>query len=283
MKLRSSLIVFLLAAAAVPAVAQRPTTDQAMQMLQSNPALLDQLRQKILSSGLTPDQVRARLKAEGYPDNLLDAYLPGGTGVPDSVTTTGNVFSALAQLGIADTTDLQLLRCGIDPDTLVVDTSGVAGLTDTASLRRRRAFLLSSARAKCLSEQDTSQRSRAEVDSGFVIFGLDFFRRVTSQFDPNLAGPVDPNYRVGPGDKLVLVLTGDVEQSYSLDVTREGFIIIPQVGQVWVNNLTLADLENVLYTRLGRVYSGVRRRCGRHYTLLHHAVATKKQSDFRDG
>ena len=39
----------------------------------SIPALLQQLRQRILTSGLTPDQVRARLKAEGYPETLLDA------------------------------------------------------------------------------------------------------------------------------------------------------------------------------------------------------------------
>ena len=53
-----------------------------------------------------------------------------------------------------------------------------------------------------------------------------------------------------------------MEQSYTLDVTREGFIVIPQVGQIWVNNLTLGELENVLYSRLGRVYSGVRRGAG---------------------
>jgi len=54
-------------------------------------------------------------------------------------------------------------------------------------------------------------------------------------------------------------LSSHVEQAYTLDVTREGFIVIPQVGQLWVNNLTLAELNDVLYTRLGRVYSGVRR------------------------
>src|SRR6185503_8835976 len=61
----------------------------------------------------------------------------------------------------------------------------------------------------------------------------------------------DANYRINPGDRLVLVLTGDVEGSYTLPVTREGFIVIPQVGQVWVNNLTMGEVENVLYPRLG--------------------------------
>ncbi len=91
------------------------------------------------------------------------------------------------------------------------------------------------------------------------VFGVDVFRRTTTQFLPLLSGPVPPDYRLGPGDNLVLILTGDVELTYSLPITREGFILIPQVGQVHVANLTLEQLRDVLYTRLGRVYSGVRR------------------------
>ncbi|MGH7519839.1 MAG: polysaccharide biosynthesis/export family protein, partial [Gemmatimonadales bacterium] len=91
------------------------------------------------------------------------------------------------------------------------------------------------------------------------VFGVDVFQRTTTQFLPLLAGPVPADYKLGPGDNLVLILTGDVELSYSLPVTREGFILIPQVGQVHVANLTLDQLRDVLYTRLGRVYSGVRR------------------------
>jgi protein involved in polysaccharide export with SLBB domain len=91
------------------------------------------------------------------------------------------------------------------------------------------------------------------------VFGVDVFQRTTTQFLPLLAGPVPSDYKLGPGDNLVLIITGDVELAYSLPVTREGFLVIPQVGQVYVANLTLDQLRNLLYTRLGRVYSGVRR------------------------
>jgi protein involved in polysaccharide export with SLBB domain len=91
------------------------------------------------------------------------------------------------------------------------------------------------------------------------VFGVDVFQRTTTQFLPLLAGPVPADYKLGPGDNLVLILTGDVELTYSLPVTREGFVLIPQVGQVHVANLTLDQLRDVLFTRLGRVYSGVRR------------------------
>ena len=264
LKLGSLLVAGSLLSLSAAVSAQQPTAQQAQQMLQNNPALLQQLRQKMMSSGLTPDQVRARLRAEGYPENLLDAYLPGAADGVDSTALSADVFSALTQLGIADTVEVDLLRCGVDADTISVrDTLPSGVLLDTAQrsrllLDRRRA-----AQQRCLAQEDSLVRglnkSRVDVDSGYVIFGLDFFRNRSSQFNPNLSGPVDANYRIGPGDRLVLVLTGDVEQSYTLDVTREGFIIVPQVGQIFVNQLTMAELENVLYSRLGRVYSGVRR------------------------
>src|SRR5207302_1415872 len=111
------------------------------------------------------------------------------------------------------------------------------------------------------------------VDTGFIrvrggsvprsrVFGVDAFRRTTTQFLPLLSGPVPPDYKLGAGDVLVLILTGDVELAYTLQVTREGFMLIPQVGQVFVSNLTLDQLRDVLFARLGRVYSGVKRGAG---------------------
>src|SRR5205823_7100989 len=146
------------------------------------------------------------------------------------------------------------LRCDIESEAVATDTLP----SNTPETLNRRAN-----RLRCLAQEDSVirglKRSKADIDSGFVIFGLDFFRERTTQFNPNQAGPVDASYVIHPGDELVLVLTGDVEQSYTLPVTREGFIVIPQVGQIWVNNITMAELENILYRRLGRVYSGVRR------------------------
>ncbi|MGH7607779.1 MAG: SLBB domain-containing protein, partial [Gemmatimonadales bacterium] len=104
---------------------------------------------------------------------------------------------------------------------------------------------------------DTGLVRRAALPPSDV-FGVDVFRRTTTQFLPLLAGPVPADYKLGPGDNLVLILTGDVELAYQLQVTREGFVLIPQVGQIHVANLTLEQLRNLLYARLGRVYSGVR-------------------------
>ncbi|HET7565717.1 MAG TPA: SLBB domain-containing protein [Gemmatimonadaceae bacterium] len=283
------------------AAQQIPSTGQAQQLLQNNPAVVDQLRQRLQSSGLSADQIRARLQAEGYPADLLDAYL-GNSSAAAGATPSPTVFAAVRSLGITDEADLDslmglsglsstgagrfaqqqaLMRQRLMCDSLTIaDSLQLDSLRTSADRVGADSLLLDSSsvrptlhrtardltiRAMCRDQN----LSRAARDSGFVIFGLDVFDRNGTQFEPNLAGPVDPNYKLGPGDRLVLILTGDVQDAYTLDVTREGFVVIPQVGQLDVANLTLAQVNDLLYTRLGRVYSGVKRgpKATTHFSL----------------
>jgi polysaccharide export outer membrane protein len=224
----------------------KPTPEQARVLLQTRPDLVAQLRQRFVTSGMTREQIHARLRAEGYPEDLLDPYLGDASGA--APPPSDSVFSAVLALGIADSSDVADLQAlGADSTGALASPRQGAG-RGSDSLRTRRDSLRSRA---------DSLKLRAQHDSGFAIFGLDIFRASTSQFQPNVAGPVDANYHVGPGDQLVLILTGDVEASHQLNVTREGFVVIPTVGQVAVANLTLGQLESVLAARLARVYSGV--------------------------
>src|SRR5579859_5153599 len=206
-------LLLLLAATAPGLAAQQPTAAQVQQALQQQPGLGDVVRTRIAQSGLTPDQIRARRSASGYPSTLLDTYLSANAA--SAAAPTDQELAALQALGLP-TPSSQLLPY------------------DTGFVR-------------------VSRTKPSDV------FGVDVFQRTTTQFLPLLSGPVPPDYKLGPGDDLVLILTGDVELTYSLPVTREGFVLIPQVGQVHVANLTLDQLRDVLYTRLGRVYSGVKR------------------------
>ncbi len=186
-----------------------------------------------LPQGLAnPDAIRQRIRESGLSADQIRSRLRAsgypdnlldaylGTGAPEAGAQTGSV---------AELSAIQAL--GFGPVG-----SSQQGL-DTGMIRWRGDTLV----------------SRSNV------FGVDVFRRTTTQFLPLLSGPVPPDYHLGPRDMLVLILTGDVELAYTLQVTREGFVFIPQVGQVFVSNLTLTQLRDVLYTRLGRVYSGVRR------------------------
>lgn len=74
-------------------------------LLRARPDLIEQLRKRVAESGLSPDQVRARLRAEGYPETLLDQYLPGATGTPDA-RLRDSATTALKSLGLVDSLDL---------------------------------------------------------------------------------------------------------------------------------------------------------------------------------
>src|SRR6266446_9551656 len=190
--------------------------------------------------------------------------------------SAGQVQQALQQQpGLADMVRGRIAQSGLTPDQIrarlsasgypatlldsyLSTSSAPGGLAPTAQeLAALQALGLPTPGSQLLPYDTGLVRSARTAPS--EVFGVDVFQRTTTQFLPLLSGPVPPDYKLGPGDNLVLILTGDVELTYSLPVTREGFVLIPQVGQVHVANLTLDQLRDVLYTRLGRVYSGVRR------------------------
>jgi polysaccharide biosynthesis/export protein len=187
-----------------------------------------QLLEEMRTRGMTPQQIRQELARRGYPSNLLDPYMDETVTRP--ADPDSRVLSAAEALGVLSPGRMDRL----DDDVL-------------RDFQRRE-------RERLLPDSIAIERER-----GLRIFGLEVFARGTSEFRPLTTGPVPPGYTIGPGDELVLMLTGDVERSYVLPVAREGFVVIPQVGQVWVNGLTMAELRNQLYTHLGRAYSGVRR------------------------
>ncbi len=99
----------------------------------------------------------------------------------------------------------------------------------------------------------------APEDPSFRVFGRDVFARSTTQFDPAASGPVDDNYILGPGDQLVVVLTGDIEASYSPPVTRDGFIVFTNLGTpMFVEGHSVRDVRAQLFARLGKAYSGLK-------------------------
>ena len=103
---------------------QLPTPEQARQALQNQPQLVTQLRERLLQSGLTPDQVRSRLRAAGYPEDMLNDYLPGAD-TTRRVRPGARTLDAVSALGILSDAETDSLR--VQDSTLVM--SGLAGST----------------------------------------------------------------------------------------------------------------------------------------------------------
>ena len=225
----------LLALVTAPAQAQDPLSDPrlAQEALQGDPATQRRLAEAIANSGLSQEQLRSRLRAAGYDESLLDSYM----GTPGQ-----------AQRGVLG---LPGLRGEID----AVRALGLVAQPEADSLL---AVIDSVQLQQPVTALDSSQFM---IDS-LVIFGMDVFAARSTRFMPDRASPVPDTYRLGPGDRLALILAGDVEEAHSLEVSRDGFIVVPAVGTVHVAGLNLTEAREVLFRRLSRVYSGIRRSGG---------------------
>jgi polysaccharide export outer membrane protein len=225
------LAAMLLAAAGAAGAQEIPppgTSPEQIQQQIDALGLRERLLDRMQESGMTPDQIRQELARRGYDPSVLDPYLDEAVTRPPEPSS--NVLSAVQALGVLQPTMPDSLTAAMD--SLLADSLAERPMPDSIAIERERELR---------------------------VFGLEMFNRNTTEFQPVSAGPVPPGYVIGPGDELVLILTGDVEASYRLPVTREGFIVIPQVGQVWVNGLTLQEVRDQMYTHLGRAYSGIGR------------------------
>ena len=91
-------------------------------------------------------------------------------------------------------------------------------------------------------ELNTSESKFESALSSFKspIFGADLFSNKNLSFEPNLKIATPLNYQLGPDDELNIDLSGYSEETYTLKVSPEGNIRIPNYGMV---NVAGASIE----------------------------------------
>jgi len=89
-------------------------------------------------------------------------------------------------------------------------------------------------------------------------FGYDIFNRAPSTFAPVEGIPVPADYRIGPGDNIVVQLFGKRNVEYNLIVTRDGKVLIPEFGPVAVGGLNFDDAEALITTGFEQRMIGAR-------------------------
>jgi protein involved in polysaccharide export with SLBB domain len=88
---------------------------------------------------------------------------------------------------------------------------------------------------------------------GLRLFGMDFFSRPIGGAGLDVI-PVYEDYRVGPGDEILIRAWGQVDLNLRLTVDRNGDINIPKVGVTPVVNLQANQLEGFIKARVGRLF-----------------------------
>lgn len=87
------------------------------------------------------------------------------------------------------------------------------------------------------------------------IFGMSFFKNSELTFDPSLNVATPKGYLIGPGDQIIIDVWGASEQNYQLEVSPDGYVVIQNIGPVYVNGMTVESAESLLKSKLKRIYS----------------------------
>jgi polysaccharide biosynthesis/export protein len=109
-------------------------------------------------------------------------------------------------------------------------------------------------RIELLLSRDTSLEVN-DVSLKLKQFGYGMFGAPLSTFAPVTNVPVGPEYVVGPGDSFTLTLWGRVDAQHTLQVDRNGQIVLPEVGALRVWGMTFGELENYLQHELSRKFT----------------------------
>ena len=90
------------------------------------------------------------------------------------------------------------------------------------------------------------------------VFGRDIFNNKELSFEPNMNIATPQNYRLGPGDAVIIDIYGASQKSEQCTVSPDGDVIIEGYGPVAVSGLTVAQANARLRSTLGSRYSSSR-------------------------
>jgi len=102
---------------------------------------------------------------------------------------------------------------------------------------------------KILTEEDSIEVRK--------VFGRNIFNNKKLTFAPsqNLATP--DNYKIGPGDEIIIDIWGANQNTIRQSISPDGYINIENLGLVYLSGMTIQNAESYLRKELNKIYSGI--------------------------
>jgi len=210
----------------------------------------EKLTRPLRPEDLTDDtglDVAASRRAEGRSRLIID-LIPLETLLPEDVVElkedpvltriTGTHYYELDEFGVLELPGLEKIPLlGLSDGTI---TRRLSAETDLRFFRISVTLL-------------DSESVGAEA---LLPFGYDVFEPREFGFEPVTAGPVPPDYVLGPGDSIRVQLFGNVSGIYELEVSREGVLNLPQLGPITVAGLSFSEFRADLKNRVREMLIG---------------------------
>ena len=114
-------------------------------------------------------------------------------------------------------------------------------------------------RAHSVNAEVSMEPQSFEENTGSNVFGRDVFRNKSLNFAPseNLATP--KNYRLGPGDEVIIDIFGANQTTIRNKISPEGSINVDVLGPVYLSGMTIDEANKFLKRKLAGIYGGLNR------------------------
>ena len=101
------------------------------------------------------------------------------------------------------------------------------------------------------------QPRQTEEVTADQVFGRNIFNTRNLTFEPSVNLATPPNYRLGPGDEVIIDIWGANQNSIRSTISPDGYINIQNIGLVYLNGMTVEEANDFLRKELNKIYSGV--------------------------
>jgi protein involved in polysaccharide export with SLBB domain len=105
-------------------------------------------------------------------------------------------------------------------------------------------------------QQDVEKSTRQSgFDINGRIFGSYLFNSKNLTFEPSLNIQTPKNYEISIGDQILISIWGNSQNNYQLTVNKNGQLMIPDVGPLYIAGLTFDNAGKKIIQRLTDIYA----------------------------
>lgn len=104
---------------------------------------------------------------------------------------------------------------------------------------------------------ESHSRKKAREGSAVQIYGHNIFTSSNLTFEPNINVATPENYRLGPGDEVIIDVWGASERTIRQTISPEGSILVNNLGPVYLSGKTIKEADSYLKQEFAKIYSGV--------------------------
>lgn len=104
---------------------------------------------------------------------------------------------------------------------------------------------------------ENPQPDSRELAQENQVFGRNIFNTRNLTFEPSVNIATPPNYRLGPGDEVIIDIWGTSQNTIRQQISPDGTINIEKIGPVSLSGMTVSEANEYLKRVLGKTYSGL--------------------------